>query len=184
MRVGGMDMGPLGHACFLTAILAAGLDLPIMARSTGYLGNVQDGARMNIGEASVASGVSAKMIRYYESIRLIEAPVRTEAGYRVYGAMDVHALRFIKRARTLGFSIEEMRGLLALWRDKSRASADVKALALQHVHDLEAKIAELQAMSRTLRHLAGTCHGDDRPDCPILDDLAAPAQERTAMGDH
>lgn len=127
---------------------------------------------MNIGEAAARSGVSAKMIRYYESIGLIEPPVRTEAGYRIYTAEEIHELRFIKRARTLGFSIEEARELLALWRDKSRASADVKRFAMKHVRELETKIAELQAMSRTLRHLAQTCHGDERPDCPILADLA------------
>lgn len=127
---------------------------------------------MNIGIAADASGVSAKMIRYYESIGLIEPPTRTEAGYRVYGQEDIHALRFIKRARNLGFSIEESGELLALWRDKTRASADVKKFALKHIHDLEAKISELQAMVRTLRHLNSDCHGDERPDCPILDDLA------------
>lgn len=127
---------------------------------------------MNIGQAATASGVTAKMIRYYESIGLIDPPVRTEAGYRIYTAEEIHELRFIKRARTLGFSIEEARELLALWRDKSRASADVKTFAMKHVRDLETKIAELQAMSRTLRHLAQTCHGDARPDCPILADLA------------
>jgi Cu(I)-responsive transcriptional regulator len=130
---------------------------------------------MNIGQAASASGVSAKMIRYYESIGLIAAPLRTEAGYRVYAGDDVHALRFVKRARALGFSIEETRELLALWRDKSRASADVKAFALKHIGDLETRIAELQAMARTLSHLAHHCHGDDRPDCPILEDLADPA---------
>jgi Cu(I)-responsive transcriptional regulator len=129
---------------------------------------------MNIGQASAGSGVTAKMIRYYESIGLIEPPARTDAGYRVYAAQDVHTLGFIKRARSLGFSVEDMRELLALWRDRSRASADVKALAMEHVRDLEAKIAELQGMSRTLRHLAEACQGDARPDCPILDDLAAP----------
>ena len=127
---------------------------------------------MNIGQAATASGVTAKMIRYYESIGLIGPPVRTEAGYRTYASDEIHELRFIKRARTLGFSIEEARELLALWRDKSRASADVKRFAMKHVRDLETKIGELQAMSRTLRHLAQTCHGDDRPDCPILADLA------------
>ena len=127
---------------------------------------------MNIGQAADASGVTAKMIRYYESIGLIEAPARTEAGYRVYDAYDIHALCFIQRAWNLGFSIEETAELLALWRDKSRASADVKAFAVQHVRNLETKIAELQAMTRTLRHLASHCHGDTRPDCPILDDLA------------
>ncbi|KPH82723.1 MULTISPECIES: Cu(I)-responsive transcriptional regulator [Bosea] len=128
---------------------------------------------MNIGEAAKRSGVSAKMIRYYESIGLIEAAQRTQAQYRVYEAEDVHTLRFVRRSRHLGFSLEETRALLALWRDKSRASADVKQLAMAHVGDLEAKAAELQAMADTLRHLAEHCHGDGRPDCPILSDLAA-----------
>ena len=127
---------------------------------------------MNIGEAAERSGVSAKMIRYYESIALIEPPARSEAGYRVYGEPEVHTLRFVKRARTLGFSVEETRTLLALWRDKSRASADVKRYAQKHIADLEARIAELQSMAETLRHLARHCHGDQRPDCPILADLA------------
>lgn len=128
---------------------------------------------MNIGEAAKRSGVSAKMIRYYESIGLIEAPQRTQAQYRVYEADDVHTLRFVRRSRNLGFSLEETRALLALWRDKSRASADVKQLAMSHVRELEAKAAELQAMADTLRHLAEHCQGDARPDCPILGDLAA-----------
>jgi len=129
---------------------------------------------MNIGEAAKRSGVSAKMIRYYESIGLIEPPQRTQAQYRVYEADDVHTLRFVRRSRNLGFSLEETRALLALWRDKSRASADVKQLAMSHVRDLEAKAAELQAMADTLRHLAEHCQGNARPDCPILADLAAP----------
>lgn len=129
---------------------------------------------MNIGEAAKRSGVSAKMIRYYESIGLIEAPPRTQAQYRVYEADDIHTLRFVRRSRNLGFSLDETRALLALWRDKSRASADVKRLAMDHVRDLEAKAAELQAMADTLRHLAEHCQGDARPDCPILSDLAAP----------
>lgn len=128
---------------------------------------------MNIGEASARSGVSAKMIRYYESIGLITPPARTAAQYRVYADDDVHTLRFVRRARDLGFSLEETRELLALWRDRSRASADVKALAMAHIRDLEAKAAELQAMADTLRHLAAHCHGDHRPDCPILSDFAA-----------
>lgn len=132
---------------------------------------------MNIGEAAKRSGVSAKMIRYYESIGLIDAPQRTQAQYRVYQAEDVHTLRFVKRSRHLGFSLQESRALLALWRDKSRASADVKQLAMRHVRDLEAKVAELQAMADTLRHLAEHCHGDGRPDCPILSDLAAPPRD-------
>ena len=129
---------------------------------------------MNIGEAAKRSGVSAKMIRYYESIGLIDPVQRTQAQYRVYATDDVHTLRFVRRSRNLGFSLEESRALLALWRDKSRASADVKQLAMSHVRDLEAKAAELQAMADTLRHLAEHCHGDARPDCPILSDLAAP----------
>lgn len=133
---------------------------------------------MNIGEAAAASGVSAKMLRYYESIGLIDAPARSASGYRSYGDTDVHTLRFIKRSRSLGFSLEETAELLALWRDKGRASADVKAFALKHVGELEAKIDELEAMVRTLKHLASCCHGDARPDCPILDDLAREAQGR------
>jgi Cu(I)-responsive transcriptional regulator len=129
---------------------------------------------MNIGQAAAASGVSAKMIRYYEGIGLIEPVDRTDAGYRVYGPDDIHTLRFIKRARTLGFSVEETMALLALWRDKSRASGDVKSFALTHIRELEGKIKELQSMVRTLRHLAGSCHGDNRPECPILEDLAEP----------
>jgi MerR family copper efflux transcriptional regulator len=139
--------------------------------------------RMNIGEASAASGVSAKMIRYYEQIGLIPAAARTESGYRIYSATDVETLRFIRRARDLGFSVEEMGTLLALWQDKARKSADVKRVALQHVEAIEKRISELEGMARTLRHLAGHCHGDKRPDCPILDDLAAipdTAQQRPA----
>jgi Cu(I)-responsive transcriptional regulator len=128
---------------------------------------------MNIGEASKASGVSTKMIRYYESIGLIRPPLRTESGYRVYSESEVHALRFISQARDLGFSIDQMGDLLALWRDRTRASADVKAIALEHIEALEAKVHALQAMSATLRHLADNCHGDDRPDCPIIEGFAA-----------
>ena len=138
---------------------------------------------MNIGQASKASGVSAKMIRYYESIGLIPKAGRSGAGYRRYGEADLHTLHFVRHARDLGFSIEQIQQLLALWWDRSRASADVKALALAHADALEAKVAELMAMSRTLRHLAARCHGDRRPECPILDDLsggveAAPVETR------
>ncbi|MCX5517032.1 Cu(I)-responsive transcriptional regulator [Kaistia defluvii] len=136
---------------------------------------------MNIGEASTASGVSAKMIRYYEQIGLIPAALRTESGYRVYTARDVETLRFIRRARDLGFSVEEMGTLLALWQDKARESADVKRVALQHVAEIEKRIHELEGMARTLRHLAGHCHGDERPDCPILDDLAAISETGPAV---
>lgn len=127
---------------------------------------------MNIGEAAKATGISAKMIRYYEQIGLIVPADRTEAGYRVYSDNDVHTLRFINRARDLGFSVEQMRTLLALWQDKSRASGDVKAIALEHVRALEEKARALQEMSRTLQKLAECCHGDDRPDCPIIEDFA------------
>jgi Cu(I)-responsive transcriptional regulator len=112
------------------------------------------------------------MIRYYESIGLIAPADRSDAGYRNYGASDVHTLRFIRRSRDLGFTVEQMGELLALWRDRSRASAEVKKIALDHVAILERKVAELQAMTETLKHLATHCHGDDRPDCPILEDLA------------
>lgn len=128
---------------------------------------------MNIGQAAEASGVSAKMIRYYEQIGLIESPARSQSGYRVYAEQNVHTLRFVRRARSLGFSVEETGALLALWRDRSRASADVKALALKHVAELEEKAAALQAMATTLRHLASHCHGDRRPDCPILNEIGA-----------
>jgi MerR family copper efflux transcriptional regulator len=139
---------------------------------------------MNIGEAAQAAGISAKMLRYYEKIGLIRPVVRTESGYRVYDEDDVHTLRFIRRARNLGFSMEETAELLALWRDKNRASADVKSFALKHVQELEAKIRELEAMCRTLRHLASHCHGDDRPSCPILDDMAeAAARQDLAIRD-
>lgn len=128
----------------------------------------------NIGEAAKRSGVSAKMIRHYEAIGLLPAAGRTFAGYRIYDDSDLHRIRFIKRARGLGFAMKEIAQLLGLWDDCDRASAEVKALALHHVDELDAKIAEMQAMRRTLRDLAERCHGDDRPDCPILDDLAAP----------
>lgn len=127
---------------------------------------------MNIGETANASGVSAKMIRHYEAIGLIGAAQRTDAGYRIYGERDVQVLQFIHRGRALGFSLEQIKTLLALWQDKQRASKDVRAMARQHIDELDRKIADMQAMRRTLESLATRCHGDDRPDCPILDDLA------------
>jgi MerR family copper efflux transcriptional regulator len=132
---------------------------------------------MNIGDAASATGVSAKMIRYYESIGLIAASRRSDAGYRKYGENDLHTLRFIRRARSLGFSLEQIRELLSLWQDGKRASKDVKSIALSHVADLNQRIAEMTAMRDTLQHLAQACAGDHRPDCPILVDLAACAQE-------
>lgn len=127
---------------------------------------------MNIGEAAKASGVSAKMIRYYEETGLIAKADRSQSGYRIYGDSEVHTLQFIRRARDLGFSVKAIGQLLELWQDRERASADVKAVALSHVAELKGKIAELEAMSKTLLHLAKNCQGDKRPDCPILDDLA------------
>ena len=131
---------------------------------------------VNIGAAAKATGVSAKMIRHYESISLIPSAGRTEAGYRTYSASDLHRLRFVKRARTLGFSIKQIEALLALWGDRRRSSAKVKALTQKHIDELEAKIAEMRAMKAALQHLAHQCKGDDRPDCPILDELAAVAK--------
>ncbi|SOE81256.1 transcriptional regulator, MerR family [Caballeronia arationis] len=127
---------------------------------------------MNIGEAARASGVTAKMIRYYESVGLLAPVGRTASGYRVYSAQEVHALRFVRQARRLGFLVEDIRKLLALWQDRSRASAEVKSIALEHVAELDRRIAELTEMRDTLSHLAHHCHGDNRPDCPILERLA------------
>ena len=127
----------------------------------------------NIGEAAKRSGVSAKMIRHYESLRLLEKARRTESGYRVYDDKDVHTLRFIRRARDLGFSMKEIATLLGLWQDRHRASAEVRKVARAHIAALETRIQELQGMRRTLETLVRNCHGDSRPECPILDDLAA-----------
>lgn len=134
---------------------------------------------MNIGQAAEASGVSAKMIRYYEQNGLIPPAARTESGYRVYSEQDVHMLRFIRRARDLGFSVDAIGDLLDLWRDQSRQSADVKQLALEHVRSLRQKIGELEAMADTLEDLATNCSGDHRPDCPILNDLERPKDGNT-----
>jgi MerR family copper efflux transcriptional regulator len=127
---------------------------------------------ITIHEASLRSHVSAKMIRHYEAIGLIAPPERGENRYRHYSARLIHELSFIRQARLLGFSIHDIRRLLALWRDKTRASAEVKAIALAHIRDLDAKAAALRAMSESLRDLAEKCQGDHRPDCPILDELA------------
>ncbi len=126
---------------------------------------------MNIGEAAKASGVSAKMIRYYESVGLIRPADRTLSNYRDFSDREINELRFLRRGRSLGFSIEEIAKLLELWRDRGRPSRQVKDIALRHVADLDARITEMQAMADTLRHLAHACAGDDRPDCPILGDL-------------
>lgn len=127
---------------------------------------------MNIGQAAAASGVSAKMIRYYESTGLIAAPRRTVAGYRTYSSAEIEALRFVRRARDLGFSTAQIETLLALWRDQTRASSEVKQIALDHVAELRAKMRQIEEMALTLEHLAEHCHGDARPDCPILADLS------------
>ena len=126
----------------------------------------------DIGHASKASGVSVKMMRHYEAIGLLKNVARTFANYRVYTESDVHSLHFIKRARTLGFSIGDIRALLSLWQNKSRPSASVKKIAASHVENLGRRIAEMQSMATTLQHLMHNCHGDQRPECPILEDLA------------
>lgn len=132
-----------------------------------------NGLSMNIGETARASGVSAKMIRHYEDIGLIPKASRAESGYRRYNANDVHTLRFVRQARNLGFSIRQIGELLGLWRNQRRSSSKVKALALEHIDELDARIRELEAMKQTLQKLAAHCHGDERPECPILDGLAA-----------
>ena len=126
---------------------------------------------MNIGEAAAKSGVSARMVRHYENLDLLGKVVRTDSGYRKYSMAEVHTLRFIRRARELGFSMAEIANLLKLWQNRRRASADVKRIAQAHVADLDRRIAEMTSMKRTLETLVGCCQGDDRPDCPILDEL-------------
>jgi len=128
---------------------------------------------VNISTVAECSGVSAKMIRYYESVGLLTRADRRDNGYRDYGETDVAMLQFVRRTRDLGFSLEEVGALLALWRDRRRSSREVRRLAERHLGDIETRIAEMRAVSRTLRKLVRACHGDDRPDCPILDDLAA-----------
>ena len=129
---------------------------------------------MNIGNAARASGVSAKMIRYYEQTGLIPPAARSDAGYRAYTGADLHRLHFIRRARDLGFSVAEIAELLGLWHDKARKSADVKRLAQQHIAELEQRMQALRQMADTLRTLIGCCAGDERPDCPILEGLQQP----------
>ncbi|WP_431297874.1 Cu(I)-responsive transcriptional regulator [Tabrizicola sp. BL-A-41-H6] len=144
---------------------------------------------MNIGEAATATGISAKMIRYYEDTGVIGAPLRTLSGYRVYQDKDIQTLHFVRRARDLGFTVKQIEDLLALWRDRTRASADVKRIAKVHVAELQKKMLELQEMIGTLEHLSRTCHGDERPDCPILTTLgsdtgqeAIPKKKKSALG--
>lgn len=129
-------------------------------------------AALNIGHAARLSGVSAKMVRHYETLGLLPKVARTEAGYRQYGSADVHTLKFIRRSRDLGFSMAEIKELLKLWQNRRRASADVKRIAQRHVADLDRRIAEMQAVRRSLEQLIQCCQGDERPECPILDGLA------------
>lgn len=128
---------------------------------------------MSIGQAALASGVSSKMIRHYEAIGLLQRPRRTDNGYRTYSEKDLHTLRFIKTARTLGFSLEHIRNLLSLWQDQNRSSSDVKALVMEHIQSLNIKIESMTAMRDTLQDLAQNCHGNQRPDCPIISGIAA-----------
>ena len=130
------------------------------------------GGPVNIGEAARRSGVSAKMIRHYEALGLLRAVPRSDAGYRRYSDKEVHTLHFIRSARDLGFNVREIAELLKLWQNRQRSSANVKTIALAHVAELDRRMAELEAMKRTLQHLAECCHGDHRPDCPILEGLA------------
>src|ERR1700678_2100666 len=137
-----------------------------------YHGKVKRIRKMNIGAAAASSGVTTKMIRHYEAIGLLRPAERRANDYRDYGERELHELRFIKRARRLGFSIAEIGELLALWRDRGRPSREVKRIAEAHIGDLQSRLTEMQAIANTLRELVAACHGDDRPDCPILDDLA------------
>lgn len=130
------------------------------------------GGPWNIGEAARRSGVSARMVRHYEGLGLLPEVARTESGYRQYNEADIHTLRFVKRSRDLGFSMDEIAELVGLWHDRRRTSASVKRIAQKHLGELEQRIADMQAMQRTLSHLVHCCHGDARPDCPILEDLA------------
>jgi MerR family copper efflux transcriptional regulator len=128
---------------------------------------------LNIGRAAQLSGISAKMIRYYETVGLVKSAGRTASGYRDYNERDIEILRFVQRARALGFLVKDIAELLALWQRDARSSADVKAIATHHIEDIDRKIAELQSIKTTLSKLVCCCHGDERPDCPILEDLAS-----------
>ncbi len=154
---------PVGKCCLCSM---RGNDKP------SHHGNVKQIRKVNIGAAAASSGVTKKMIRHYEAISLLRPAERRANDYRDYGERDLHELRFIKRARRLGFSIAEIGELLALWRDRDRPSREVKRIAEAHIGDLQSRVTEMQAIANTLRELVAACHGDDRPDCPILDDLA------------
>ncbi len=146
-----------------------------MNKKPGYLelGDARSEGLSSISEAAERAGVSAKMIRHYEDLGMIPKVGRTQAGYRIYRDSDIHTLRFIRRARDLGFTMKEIETLLGLWQNRRRASADVKKLAVKHLADLDARIAEMQEMRSALAKLADCCQGDERPDCPILEDLGA-----------
>lgn len=150
----------------------------MMASATSAAQGIAAHWPVNIGQAAQHSGVSPKMVRHYESLGLLARVGRSDSGYRLYSQADVHTLRFIKRARELGFSMPEIAELASLWQNRRRASASVKRIAQKHAADLAQRIEAMQAMQRTLAHLIHCCHGDDRPDCPILDDLAGGAQLR------
>ena len=152
-----------GRRPVATKAQPAGADAPLPSATQGPV---------NIGDAARASGVSTKMVRHYESLGLLGAVARTDSGYRQYSAADIHTLRFIKRARELGFSMSEIGNLVGLWHDQARASSEVKRVAQQHLIELENRIQAMQDMRRTLQKLVQSCQGDDRPDCPILDNLA------------
>ena len=152
-----------GRRPVATQAQPAGADAPPPSATQGPV---------NIGDAARASGVSTKMVRHYESLGLLGAVARTDSGYRQYSAADIHTLRFIKRARDLGFSMAEIGNLVGLWHDQARASSEVKRVAQQHLIELENRIQAMQDMRRTLQKLVQSCQGDDRPDCPILDNLA------------
>lgn len=152
-----------------------------MFQSGPGTGGPERRADMNIGQAAKASGVSAKMLRYYESVGLLAKAGRTEAGYRVYSEADVRTLRFVRRARDLGLPLDRIKLLIGLWQDQDRASADVKRIATEHAAELRAKIAELTRMCEALEGMADACHGDHRPECPILDDIAEGSRDPAAM---
>lgn len=151
-----------------------------MAQKYFEMGEARRDGFRNIGEAARDSGVSAKMIRHYEDTGVVPSPLRTVAGYRLYREPDVHTLRFVQRARELGFPMKEIKELVGLWTHRRRSSADVQRVARRHLTALEGRIGQMEAMRGTLRHLVHACHGDERPECPILDDLAQEGAARTA----
>ncbi len=159
----------LARSAASTLAVKGAVNAPVSAAVEGALTGTWP---VNIGTAATRSGVSARMVRHYESLNLLPRVARTDSGYRQYSEADVHVLRFIKRSRDLGFSMEEIAELVSLWGNRRRTSASVKRIAQKHADELAQRITEMQTMQRTLSHLIHCCHGDDRPDCPILDDLA------------